>query len=611
MAPVPGKPLRDLVDAGLDLSGVVVWLDDLERFLKGDDALDPALFEELVAGGAMVVGTIRRKELSRFRPTDESRAPTVDVLRRFRTIELPRRLSPDELARVRERVDDAAVLAGVDRFGLAEYLGAAPDALGKFTDGETTCPVGHALVRAAVDWRRAGLARPISRDVLIQALPIYLEDRPEVDRSPNAIDAGLTWTMEKINETVALLGVQRLDDVSGEWVFEAFDYLIDSADLSETPVPARMWRLVVSAASRAEATDVEHSRSFIGRLDAMAELLAWIAGPDSAQRRLLILTGGAGVGKSALLGRLADLTASASRRAVGREHVGPATRLGSVDAVVNASRRTAYEVIADIARAFALYQHPELSLDESMVQLIDAIVSTSRRSTVVVDSVDDAVEPVCVARCLARLANHHVGVIAGTRKLPDVLEALGGGRVIDLDADEHKREDVAALVHHVLMTRARSAYRDPQTAERVAEEVADQADGNFLFARIMAEELADRGRIATPGGEHALLSPPLSDTLRERLAAAGVDRPRAEPLLAALAFAGSELSVDAWLRAAGELGDGDFTRGDVERLLASPVAAFVAVGGDNQPTYRIAHVRIAQFVTEIWRERRSRDHPPR
>jgi hypothetical protein len=30
VAPIPGKPLRELAEAGLELNGVVVWLDDLE-----------------------------------------------------------------------------------------------------------------------------------------------------------------------------------------------------------------------------------------------------------------------------------------------------------------------------------------------------------------------------------------------------------------------------------------------------------------------------------------------------------------------------------------------------------------------------------------------------
>jgi hypothetical protein len=56
LAPRPGSALRDLVvDAGLKLTGVVVWLDDLERFLRGDNALDVGLLERLVSAGAVVV----------------------------------------------------------------------------------------------------------------------------------------------------------------------------------------------------------------------------------------------------------------------------------------------------------------------------------------------------------------------------------------------------------------------------------------------------------------------------------------------------------------------------------------------------------------------------
>jgi hypothetical protein len=191
VAPAPGKALRDLAEAGLGFKGVVVWLDDLERFLKGDDALDLALMDQLVSGGAVVVATIRRNEFSRYSSSNESRSAPSDVLQRFQRVSLQRRLNPRELDRVRDNVKDSVVLAGVTRYGLAEYLGAGPEAIDRFDDGETVCPVGHALVRGAIDWRRAGLARFISVDVLTEVLPIYLEDRSDVDRGPAAIADGL------------------------------------------------------------------------------------------------------------------------------------------------------------------------------------------------------------------------------------------------------------------------------------------------------------------------------------------------------------------------------------------------------------------------------------
>ena len=85
-------------------------------------------------------------------------------------------------------------------------------------------------MRAAVDWRRSGLTHPIPKSVL--ATPamasIYLADRPEEPRTQEALDKGLEWATEEINETVALLG-RRFPDPTDPTVeaFEAFDYLVD------------------------------------------------------------------------------------------------------------------------------------------------------------------------------------------------------------------------------------------------------------------------------------------------------------------------------------------------------------------------------------------------
>src|SRR5439155_24679382 len=135
------------------------------------------------------------------------------------------RLTEAELGRVRASVDDPGVLAAVDHYGLAEYLGAGPEALDKFEEGEIVNSVGQALVRAAVDWRRTGLTRPVSQQILATMLPAYLTDRVDVPRTNQVIDNGLVWATAKINETVALLGPVFVG--SDGPTFEAFDYLVD------------------------------------------------------------------------------------------------------------------------------------------------------------------------------------------------------------------------------------------------------------------------------------------------------------------------------------------------------------------------------------------------
>jgi hypothetical protein len=100
LAAVSSKALRELFDGGLDPAGLVVWLDDLERFL-GTDGLTVGLLDRLTTGGAIVVATIRVEQRETYRPQDELRPPEWDVLQRFSEISLQRRLTDPELGRVR------------------------------------------------------------------------------------------------------------------------------------------------------------------------------------------------------------------------------------------------------------------------------------------------------------------------------------------------------------------------------------------------------------------------------------------------------------------------------------------------------------------------------
>jgi uncharacterized protein len=183
----------------------VVWLDDLDRFLTGGSWLDPGLLDTLSAADAVVVATIRRNALEVYRPSNKTRPPQWDTISRFKRVDLARMLSAEEARAVEANVVDSAVRAEIQRYGLAEYLGAGPDSVDRFDGGETECPVGAALARAAVDWRRAGLARLVKRRDLHAALPIYLRDRPDVSVDEASVTAGLQWATEKVNETVSLL----------------------------------------------------------------------------------------------------------------------------------------------------------------------------------------------------------------------------------------------------------------------------------------------------------------------------------------------------------------------------------------------------------------------
>ena len=170
LIPASGKALRDLViDEGLDVAGVVVWLDGLERFLR-PDGLTTVLLDRLMGGNAILVATIRREERDKiYLPQDTIRplgwrcwTGSNGSTGRGSPGSTCRAATPSPSWRGSgPRCPIRASLLRCSGVGWPNFWVAA---LGgrQFERGETSEPVGYALVRAAVDWRRSGLTRAIA-----------------------------------------------------------------------------------------------------------------------------------------------------------------------------------------------------------------------------------------------------------------------------------------------------------------------------------------------------------------------------------------------------------------------------------------------------------------
>jgi TPR repeat protein len=269
LVPESGSALRDLViDEGLDIAGVVVWLDDLERFLA-PDGLTTSFLDRLTSGQAILVATIRSGERDKIYLSHNKERPSGwEVLDRFghdeegfTQVDVQRRNTPAELDRIRDAVTDPHVLDAVQNCGLGEYLGGGPMAVDKFEHGETTEAVGYALVRVAVDWRRSGLTRAIPKPVLLTPalVSIYLAAGPAEPRSQEALDQGLRWATEEINESVALLG--RFPDPAAPpaEAFEALDYLVDHVTQAGAAVPEQLWQVSLDQAQPPEWMNVGYA----------------------------------------------------------------------------------------------------------------------------------------------------------------------------------------------------------------------------------------------------------------------------------------------------------------------------------------------------------------
>ena len=259
LVPLPGPgqrgALRRLLDAGLELEDTVVWLDDLERFL-GDDGLDAGLLHRLtgtVQRRAVVLSTIRAGEYAaRDRGGDLLGAERELLDQVIEELTLDRHFTPAELARAEaERVHDpriAEALARAGRYGLAEYVAAGPRLWRRWRnalaiDGPLPERVGAALVAAAIDWRRAGLVRPVPERTLIGLLPRYLPDSTEAGTA--VLTGGLDWATTRVQATSALL-TRHADG------YVVFDYVLDQvqADPAAPDIPASVWTELLATGTR-------------------------------------------------------------------------------------------------------------------------------------------------------------------------------------------------------------------------------------------------------------------------------------------------------------------------------------------------------------------------
>jgi tetratricopeptide (TPR) repeat protein len=243
LIPARRDSLSVLLSLGFNPDNTVIWLDDLQDYL-GSDGLTENVLDSLTTSGrarTTILATMRATAHDQYSPKGDVQASEWKVLGRAEVVRLGRKLTDAERARARTQFSDVRLNAAIERFGLAEYLAAGPDLVNRLENGTTVNPVGTAIVRAGVDWRRMGLTRPTPLEVIRELYPAYLEDEDAESLRTDRFDEGLAWAQERIYATSALLS-------SAANGFVAFDYVLDyiEKDLGH-PIPDHAWDLGLHA----------------------------------------------------------------------------------------------------------------------------------------------------------------------------------------------------------------------------------------------------------------------------------------------------------------------------------------------------------------------------
>ncbi|MFC9090670.1 tetratricopeptide repeat protein [Nocardiopsis dassonvillei] len=265
-SPRPGEDMHTLIAHLPEASNqgtVVIWLDDLHRFLGlGERGLNDHIMEKFRQNKVVTVATLRsefgdiyrsfnveqaQEEGLQWDPSRGERDEMSLLLRRFSWIELERNWSTEEVNRAcatgDNRLKEAASYHKMH--GIAEYLAAGPELLRKWTQARRSThrgghPRGHSVVAAAIDLARTGLLTAVTRVMLEESHQHYLSGAAGL--RPESFDEALAWAQKPGLGASGLL----LPTNEDEECWRAFDYLIEAAT---SPVPKPIWRMAINHAA--------------------------------------------------------------------------------------------------------------------------------------------------------------------------------------------------------------------------------------------------------------------------------------------------------------------------------------------------------------------------
>jgi hypothetical protein len=390
---------------------------------------------------------------------------------------------------------------------------------------------------------------------------------------------------------------------------------------------------------------------FTGRGALMRRLIAF-AQQDAGST--LLVTGGPGSGKSAVLARLVTLSDPrflarypAETAAIPEDLKPPP---GAVDVAVLVTGKTAHEVIAQICEALGVPPAVSRQALPSLQEWIDAwqdwLARRQRGVTIVVDALDEAADPVTLlSEVLAQLAPRNavlagdggfrlrllIGVRStagpgesaerggqGTAPPADLAERLLSAERVRVDERPWSQPgDITAYATEVLNRTPGSPYRRDREgisgARRIAEALAARAGTSFLVARIAAASLAHRAAPVDPADERWLTAVDegvmgvFRDDLRAAVPDAG-DRLRAVHLLRAVAFAyGRGLPWrQVWPTVANAMADDPertYGDSDIAWLLGSRLGAYLVTDTvDDTTVYRLFHDALRTTLRDQWQQ---------
>jgi tetratricopeptide (TPR) repeat protein len=364
----------------------------------------------------------------------------------------------------------------------------------------------------------------------------------------------------------------------------------------------------------------EEGDFFTGRVEPLADLVAWIGRGEVG---VALVSGPAGCGKSALLGRVAALSDPRDRKRILEEealaHADPGER--SVAAAVAARGANVADLVRRLEAELVLSGLLPERADESRnrLELLGAVERLDQKGTpplLLIDGLEEAGSE--LTQIVAELLRPLAGVarlLISSRPIPPrqegeppPLDALQPALVVDLGAlegAEQTQQDLAAYGARRL-DGVSAAMNPTAVAGEILRLVRRQEEGGFLLARLITARLRQQPLDTAVPNWQRQLAGSVAEALDQELEALpvlvrGEERlpQAARELLAALAWAyGQGFPVEEWALAATALSPTAtaYGRQEVFWLLGQASRWVVESGEQHQAVYRLSHQRLAEHL---------------
>lgn len=440
-----------------------------------------------------------------------------------------------------------------------------------------------------------------------------------VSAGPKTAEQRIIWSFNKF-----IRGDEFLYALTAEWPGNDPQQTIKPASIGRARnlIPNPCWvanarnELVAHLILASRGADPgEEAWYFSGRHRALTVITRHI---ENRIPGLLVITGAAGSGKSAILGRIGALSDHRERERMRAHGVlmesSPDPGRGSVDVNLNLRNITPDSLVRELGRQL---HRPEA---RTIWALMDWSAQQARTPVVLLDGLDEAgpearriaedvvrLSQVCFVLVATRSFESGVESLATSKSLPQLLTGPSA-TILDLAAEDREvvRDDIQTYARKRISGVVADMALDAMVDEVAQLALDDEQGGSFLLARVLTAQIRE-----DPSTDSHQLSRSLEQSFEEDLKRwPGIERnghiivDGARDLLFALAFAAGDgfPARDVWPVVASALSKQgtEFDETDARNLIGYYGEYYgryiVASGEDDQAVYRLYHRRLIDHL---------------